>query len=230
MIVGNGLLASYFNKYSNNDNYLVFASGVSNSNELNTKCFFREETLLRETINSESDKHFIYFSSCDVIYCEQMKKPYYFHKKRMEKIIADNCRNFTIFRLPQIISKSNNPHLLVNYFKDSILNKKQFNIWCNATKNLVHIDDVFLMVDYAINNMEVSSKTINIVNSEYYSVDEIVNTISDFLGLNYKAHYMDKGVQVCYKCLFSSEIIYKSGVDFGADYIKKALEKSWLNE
>ena len=39
MVIGNGLIAGQFNKYRDNDNVIIFASGVSNSKETNSKLF-----------------------------------------------------------------------------------------------------------------------------------------------------------------------------------------------
>ena len=98
MVIGNGLIASAFKKsYQNDDRYVIFASGVSNSNETNVNSFIREELLIRETLTKNKDKHFIYFTS--FIYF----KKYGLHKIYMEDIIRGSGVDYTIFKLPQVI-------------------------------------------------------------------------------------------------------------------------------
>ena len=62
MIIGNGLRAKAFNSYGNDNKLLIFASGVSNSNETSSKAFDREKKLLLDALNNQSGKKFIYFS------------------------------------------------------------------------------------------------------------------------------------------------------------------------
>ena len=48
MVVGTGLLAKAFLEYENDDNIIVFASGVSNSKEISREEFDREKLLLND--------------------------------------------------------------------------------------------------------------------------------------------------------------------------------------
>ena len=50
MIIGNGLLAKAFIEYKNNDEIVIFASGVSNSLEEKQSEFKRETDLLKLAI------------------------------------------------------------------------------------------------------------------------------------------------------------------------------------
>ncbi len=43
MVIGTGLIANLFAEYNDLDNYVLFASGVSNSLEKNVKAFDREK-------------------------------------------------------------------------------------------------------------------------------------------------------------------------------------------
>jgi hypothetical protein len=45
MIVGNGIIGNRFRFDFNDDDYLIFASGVSDSTEENLNEFYREENL-----------------------------------------------------------------------------------------------------------------------------------------------------------------------------------------
>ena len=64
MVIGNGLLAKSFSKYKDDDQVIIFASGVSNSKEVNPEAFMREMDLLRSITNK--DALLVYFSTCSV--------------------------------------------------------------------------------------------------------------------------------------------------------------------
>jgi len=63
MIVGNGMIAKKFKKYKDKGNVLIFASGVSNSNETRCTNFSKELKMVKHALKNFNDKQFIYFSS-----------------------------------------------------------------------------------------------------------------------------------------------------------------------
>ena len=85
MIIGNGLLAKAFSDFENNEKILIFASGVSNSNETRRQEFEREEILLRKGLTTHKDKLIIYFSTCSVYEPSTNYREYTRHKLDMEK-------------------------------------------------------------------------------------------------------------------------------------------------
>ena len=95
MIIGRGLIAKAFEKYNNNDNVIIFSSGVSNSLETRDTEFEREESLLKS--NLLLDKKFIYFSTISVV-DGSLKSPYINHKIKMEKMISENHNNYLIYQ------------------------------------------------------------------------------------------------------------------------------------
>ena len=58
MIIGKGLIASAFKEYRNHE-CIIFASGVSNSLEIENSQFEREEHLLRKTINLKKKNYIL---------------------------------------------------------------------------------------------------------------------------------------------------------------------------
>jgi len=196
MVVGNGLIANQFSPYKNSG-VLIFASGVSNSNEENIKQFLREEDLLRKNLSLNKGKLFVYFSSCDVENPKLQNKAYYKHKIKMEKVVADLSSTYFIVRLPQVVGINGNPNTLVNYIVDKIKSNSSFYIFSQTKKNIIDIKDVFTMVDYCINNPEYLNKTCNIVNTNYISIIELVKIIENFLGK--KAIFNTKDIDITYK-------------------------------
>jgi len=64
MVVGNGLLANTFKSYSDNEDVIIFASGVSNSGCVDPEQFKRESNLVAKYKTSK--KLFVYFSTSSI--------------------------------------------------------------------------------------------------------------------------------------------------------------------
>jgi len=56
MVIGHGFLAKRFESYQNNDRFIIFASGVSNSKNTQDSDYNRERELLSSTIKNNKTK------------------------------------------------------------------------------------------------------------------------------------------------------------------------------
>ena len=117
MIIGNGLISNAFKEYSNNEDYLIFASGVSNSGEDKDSEFMREFLLIKEYITTDSK--FIYFSTIN-----NGNSKYFIHKRNMENYISSNSKNYLIFRLPNVVGNGGNVNNIFNYLNQKVLNNE----------------------------------------------------------------------------------------------------------
>jgi len=225
MIVGNGMIAKAFSKYENSLEIIIFASGVSNSKETEEKNFNREMNLLKSTLNNHPDKLFVYFSTCSIEDDSQKDSKYIMHKKKMEELIKTKNNSYCIFRLPQVVGKTNSP-TLVNFLIDSIANSKFFYVQENATRNLIDVDDVFTICDYIITNKLYLNSIVNIASPFNLKVLEIVSIIEEILKK--KAHFelikqgSSQKINID-KIKFSNHI-------FNNDYIKNILLKRMQND
>ena len=118
MIIGNGDIAT---ELKDKKGITYFASGVSNSSETREEEFRRELDLLLE---QDKDCKIIYFSSLCVFYSDT---PYALHKRMMEEVVKSNFKKYTIMRLGNITWGSN-PKTILNFFKNKIKNKEDFEI------------------------------------------------------------------------------------------------------
>lgn len=109
MIVGNGDVASVL---KDREDRMYFASGVSNSQETRESEYMREIDLLLE---QDRLRHIVYFSSLCVFYTDTR---YAQHKRHMEELVKTRFVHWTIMRLGNI-AWGNNPHTLINYFRNS---------------------------------------------------------------------------------------------------------------
>ena len=172
MIVGNGMIASEFSL--NSENYLdaiIFASGVSNSNETNENEFNYEKKLLLKTINENRELKLIYFS-CMLV--EILNNDYYKAKLDIEELIKNEASDYIIFRLPQIIGNNGNPTNLANYIKYSIINDVEIIVYGDAERALVDVEDLVNVVNYCKN--KISCETLNFSYVEKFSTADIGGT------------------------------------------------------
>lgn len=174
MVIGNGALANCFKKeYSNNDSIIIFASGVSNSNEKKISEFEREQKLLMNTLKTIGNKKLVYFSS---VFVEIIDNEYYKHKKNIESIIKNNCKNYLILRLPQVISESGNEKNLINFLNSKIQSQVYFEIEENITRSIVDIEDVRLITTELLKTH--SNKIFKLASIEKVLVSKICEKIS----------------------------------------------------
>jgi len=182
MVVGNGLLANCFESFKDNNDILIYASGVSNSKEINDNEFVREKTLLMYNLKKYSKHKFIYFSTTSVYDMCLKDSKYVKHKLDMEKNIIENSNNYIIFRLPIIASKSNNPYTLLNNFYNKIIKNEIIEILNNATRYIIDIDDVYQSICKFI-KINTKNEIVNICYNRF-SILQIIKQFELILNKN----------------------------------------------
>jgi nucleoside-diphosphate-sugar epimerase len=187
MIIGRGLIAKAFEKYNNNDNVIIFSSGVSNSLETRDVEFEREESLLKS--NLLLDKKFIYFSTVSVV-DGSLKTPYINHKIKMEKMISDNHSNYLIFRLPIVIGNNANKITFFNSLKDKINNNEELEVF-NVSRYLIDVDDLSMTLPRLIDDEFEKNKKMNICFDNFSSVKEIIERMEFYLKKTSDKVYID---------------------------------------
>ncbi len=224
MIVGRGLLASAFDRYRYRNDVVIFASGVSNSQEVDGVEFVRERTKVKESLALSADSLFVYFSTCSIYDSSLKKTPYVRHKVKIEKVIQDSSTSFLIIRLPQVVGYGGNPRTITNYLYNCIVNEKPFEVWRDAVRFLVDIDDVFHYVSYLI---DVVCKKDCIINfpGKSSSVLDIVVSFEDLLKKKAKYKLADYGFSYAIPTLDDCVDPLDIGITFGEYYIKELLEK-----
>jgi nucleoside-diphosphate-sugar epimerase len=182
MVVGSGLLGGSMSSFSNNEDILIFASGVSNSKETNENEYLREFNLLKTFIGTE--KKIIYFSTCSVLYeCLQPSK-YIIHKKNIENFIKNNFKNYLIFRLPNVVGNTNNKHTSFNFFKNNLLNNLPINVEKNSTRYFIDVDDVADSTKSIILDKGQNKKEINVCFNNKIDIFNFINLMSEQIGVN----------------------------------------------
>ncbi len=225
MVIGSGLLAHSFESYNRDDSFLIFASGVSNSKTKNPEAYSREINLLREYIEQYPDKIIVYFSTCSIYDPDEVKSAYVQHKLKIENIIQTTVPRYYIFRVSNVAGKSPNPNTLLNYFYYHIKNGINFDLWTNACRNIIDIDDVYQIASQILKNGLPSVEPINIGSPINYPVKEIVTAIELFL--NTKSNYVEVNKGSCFEIDLSGiqPILQQSHLQFNSEYLAGLLAK-----
>lgn len=195
MIIGNGLIAKEFKKNENfYEEYVIFASGVSNSKTTNLNDYDRELTLIQNYLNLNDNIKFIYFSSCS-IFDESLKNSMYVqHKLKMEEYILNNFKNYLIYRLPIVVGFSQNPNTLTNFIYNSIIKMQNIDIYKYACRYLIDVEDVIMLVDKTLKE---NNKIINLSLGNKIDIHELVKIFEKLLECKAKKSFIDKGS--CYE-------------------------------
>lgn len=173
IIVGSGLIAKALDKIPNNNDFLIFASGVSDSSETRELEFQREIDLIQESLLR--NKKLIYFSSLDVVLRKDKLNSYLRHKLNVEKILEK--KSAIVLRLPQLVGLRQNKKNLIPYLYNKIVNKKEFELKINYQRNLVDIKDLSKIVECLIKKKDYSEKFLNIFNPKFTKILDIIRII-----------------------------------------------------
>jgi len=228
MIIGNGQIANSFLPYKNDSKVLIFASGVSNSQESDSKKFTRERTLLRDSINDNKDKIFVYFSTCSVYDLSLKDSKYVKHKIEMENLVVNNSHQFYILRLPQVVGdpriKNTN---LVCFLFSSILNNKKIDVYSKSTRNFIDLNNVFLVADFLIQNKKYINEITNIASPHNVSIRDIIQMLEEITSLSLSYDLLDAG----YSYEVNIDKIHSLDIDldiFSSSYLKNILKNYYL--
>lgn len=230
MIIGNGLIANGFNFYKDDKRVLIFASGVSNSNENSELAFEKEKNLLmqaRESKDLDDNYLFVYFSTTSVLDPSQINNYYVNHKKNMESFVKESDK-FIIFRLPQIAGKSNNSNTLINFLYQKITSGEKFDLWLNAKRDVIDIEDTFKICHQIIQEGNELNKVINIGTGINHSIEAVVNCLEELTGK--KTLYEEKKLGSVFNCDLDLSIrtATKLSLNFKNDYLSKTLKKYYM--
>lgn len=225
MVVGNGMVASKFIHYSERNDVIVFASGVSNSKLAIKTEFEREKKLLRKIILNNTGKKLIYFSTFNLYDPVEKSSPYCLHKLDMEKFISLNAPNYNIFRLGHVAGASAKEYTILSFLFNSIKNGSLFKLWKYASRNIIDIDDVSKICTYIIDNNLYENEVTNICNSYNSSVIELVIILEKVLGKKANYKIVEAGESPNFDNSRIRLISKELGIIFDKNYVKDIVLK-----
>ena len=219
------MIANRFMNYKNDENIIIFASGVSNSKDKTKQNFQREFALLKQTVTDNPGKQLVYFSTCSIDDHDLKNAPYVVHKIEIERFIKDNVAGYHIFRISNLAGVSNNPYTLLNFFVFNILHQHPFTIWKKASRNIIGIDDMFRLVNYFLQEKMAINSVINIANPKNYSVPYIITTIEEHLHKKGIYNEVERGDNYNIDISIIEPIIEKLNIQFNDNYPDLLLKK-----
>jgi nucleoside-diphosphate-sugar epimerase len=223
MVVGSGLIASNFKHYIDNPDILIFASGVSNSQLTSTLEYERETSLVEQYLDQSA--LFVYFSSVSVLYPCLQQSQYVQFKLRIEEYILEHFDRSVIFRLPNLVGRTKNPHTLTNFIYDRIQSGAHFEVHANATRYLLDVDDMATICTHLLDS-STTRPLYNIVLNNQTSVFNIVSLLESITGKAGNHTIVDKGCSVDiepleYRLSGSSIISSEGMIDYNLNLLRK---------
>ncbi|MFY7786359.1 MAG: NAD-dependent epimerase/dehydratase family protein [Thermoflexibacteraceae bacterium] len=225
MVIGRGTMAQAFSGFTDNTNFLIFASGVSNSKETNQEAFDREMRVLQEALVQHSNLHLVYFCTCSVYDAEECRSLYVQHKLAAEQYIQKVAQSYTIFRVSNVVSSTLQHTTIFSYLAHHIQHHLPFKLWKNAYRNILGIEDIQKLVGYLLQQPQLShNQIINIANPTSYAVIDIVKAMEIFF--QHPAHYemIDKGVRFEIDTSLVQSIAPQLNIAFDNQYIYRLLQ------
>lgn len=225
MIVGSGLIASAFKESDFHSlHHVIFASGVSNSNETDSKPYLREMELIARYLDKSTT--FIYFSTTSVFDPTRQESIYIRHKVKVEEFLRQNASSYLIVRLPIMIGHSSNPHTLINFLVNAIKTKTLVHLQSKACRNLLDIDDLLPLLKPFLNADPVKSE-VNILGSRSITVPNLVKAIEENLQLT--GNYIWENTGACFEVPpGKGNVIYKEDDNYIQNILKKYLANDKL--
>lgn len=219
MITGRGLIAESL-KSIDSENFLFFASGVSNSLETKTSEFEREHTLLKNSMAEHPEKKIVYFSTLSIH--DQSKKDslYVIHKLKIERFIQNNTDNYLILRIGNIVGKGGNPNTLFNFLKSKIESGSSFSLHNKARRLFIDIDDIS---GFLKKNGQLKNQIVNVAFPDYYDLKTVVEAIQQKIGK--KAAYQEIEFGDFYHVPFCENITDHFKGIAAEDYLQNLIKK-----
>lgn len=224
MVIGSGLLAKSFHDYASNEAVIIFASGVSDSKTNDEQAFLREEKLLTEVLKANPHKLLVYFSTCSVLDKSLAGMPYTRHKLLMEIKVMASGANYLIFRVSNLVGYGGNPKTIMNFFVSSMRQGTPIQVWRDAYRNMLDVDDAYQLMDYFIATGH-KNTIINIANPVSYNSVDILKAVELYLNLPANYTLLNEGELFFIDTTAVQQVAPQLGLNFNEDYLPNLLQK-----
>ncbi|MCG2583618.1 NAD(P)-dependent oxidoreductase [Massilia sp. TS11] len=228
MIIGKGMLASAFAPaFADAADVLVFASGVSNSRETRPEAFARERALLEAALPSAA--RLVYFSTCSVEDPALQDAPYVRHKRALEALVRERAERYAIFRLPQVVGRTPNPHTLTNFLAQQIRSGQPIQVWTEARRNLIDVDDVAAIAGWILRTQAPQQLVANIACPFSIGVPELVALFARVLGRPAQTVPVAAGGRYPIDTTLTETAAQALGIRFDDDYLPQLIRKYYAD-
>jgi nucleoside-diphosphate-sugar epimerase len=226
LLIGSGLLArSFAAHYERRQDVIVFASGVSDSRCDVESEYRREESLLRSAmLRHEGARLFVYFSTCSVFDPSARDTRYVRHKLEMEDLVSQ-LNGHLVLRLPVVVGNGGNPRSLVRSLVEKVKSDEVIEVWRNAGRYLVDVDDVVAIGHDLIANESARNERINIAGPHDVPVPELVSVIGKVVGKSPRCRFIERGSRYAIDTQRIRSAVARARIRFDSDYVERVLCK-----
>jgi nucleoside-diphosphate-sugar epimerase len=232
-IVGSGFLANHLK--TNEElfkklNIYAYAAGISNSQCTDNDLLEIDKKRVFNFKNEIDQKEMIvYFSTCSIDDPSRSKTPYVKNKLIIEDFIKKNFKKYLIIRFPELVGVSKNKTTLINFFFDRVKNNISFDLWANARRNLIGVDDALIILVKILKKRDYENTVMNIANPKSFLVTDIIEAIEELILKKAKYHLVEKG-DANWKIDISKtfQSIKSCNIDFNNNYLKNILKKYFI--
>ncbi len=229
MLVGDGMIARRFRDYSDRNDVVLFASGVSNSKETRPEPYERERHLVVDTLRQAPGSLFVYFSTASIADPTEQGSAYVMHKMALEELIKKQASAYLIIRASNVVGGPGNPHTILNFFVDRIRRQESFTIWQHAVRNVIDIDDLYELVCGYIIDASTWNQTLVVANPYSVSPLVIVQAIERHTGQKARYELLDKGTAFVLPAEAVIKFSPKTDGDWQPErYITRLLQKYYV--
>lgn len=223
MVIGNGLIGQRFSSFRDNDRFLLLAAGVSNSKTKDPAAYQRELTLVQQSLAAHPEKIAVYFSTCSIDDPDEVNSIYTWHKRSIESLIQTSANRYYVIRASNVVGATGNPNTVLNYFFYHIQQGINFDLWINACRNLIDIEDLFAITNAVLARPEYMNQVIPIANPVNLPVKTIVTKIEQHLDR--RANFIEVEKGGCYPIDLQPirPLIDELAIQFDDDYLDRLL-------
>ena len=223
------MIARRFSEFSDREDIVIFASGVSNSKETQAEPYERERHLVEATLRQHPDSLFVYFSTASIADPTEQGSPYVTHKLELEQLIASQATHYLLVRASNVVGGPGNPHTVLNFFVDRIRHSQPFTVWQHASRNLIDLDDVYQVIVSHIHDPSTWNQLIVVANPESVSPLAIVRAIEQHTGKTAIYQLVDKGTPFVLPAGSISNILHTTDRDWQPEYyVAQLLQKYYV--
>jgi nucleoside-diphosphate-sugar epimerase len=205
-----------------NPESIFFASGVANSKACNYGDFYREKKLLSTFAGTE--RTLIYFSTMSVYDDTRNSTSYVQHKLEMENMVS-TFSSYVIFRLPEVVGTSKNKSTLVNFLYEKITTESSFELWKDAKRNLIDIQDATSWIIDSLKSEGNRNCIIDICSDRDHLVSEVVQTLEKITNQKAKFRVVEKIIPPSESAGNTVKRKFKLVIETSDSYLENTLRK-----
>lgn len=219
------LARSFAPLFERDESVVVFASGVSDSQCSVEAEYSREATLLRESIETCANARlFLYFSTCSIFDPSARDSRYVKHKLQMEELVSRHGSHL-VLRLPVVVGPTANATSLVRHLADRMRAGQSVEVWKNAGRYLIDVDDVVAIGVDLIETELARNERINVAGPKDTPLPELVETLGRVIGKQPVCRCVKRGSRYTFDTERIEASVARQGIRFDCSYLERTLRK-----